>query len=207
MLKWNQRNRKLHLTLIFKGWCIQKRSWHEQELHVSAPLKNKALKSVYVDAVSGYGLWQETACSYAGLFTVCFSQYNSICNEMPEPRSFPKNTYISKERPIKPDEDLRRLFLRQYNLDIYEVNKTVFTSVSRDFEESNMQRIFTLSARYLYYFFLFNGVHQMHAVFMLLSDSHYIFMEQMPVLPAGFPKDLAAWAHLIFYRTLLYCCL
>jgi len=37
---------------------------------------------------------------------------------------------------------------------------------------------------------------------MLLSDSHYIFMEQMPFLPAGFPKELSARAHLIF-RVLL----
>lgn len=82
------------------------------------------------------------------------------------PDPFPENTYISKERPIKPDEDLRRLVLRHYNLDSYEVNKAVFTSVSRDFEESNMMRIFTLTARYWHYFFLFHRVHQMHALFL-----------------------------------------
>ena len=85
---------------------------------------------------------------------------------MPEPRPFPENTYISKERPTKSDEDLRRLVLRHYNLDSYEVDKAVFKSVSRDFEDSNMLRIFTLSARYSYYFFLFDRVHQMHALFL-----------------------------------------
>lgn len=57
-----------------------------------------------------------------------------------------------------------RLVLRHYNIDSYEVNKTVYTSVSRDFEESNMLRIFSLSAMDSSYFFLFNGVHQMHAL-------------------------------------------
>lgn len=33
---------------------------------------------------------------------------------------------------------------------------------------------------------------------MLLSDSYYIFMEQMPFLPARFPEEVAARAHLIF---------
>lgn len=50
-----------------------------------------------MNAVPEYGLWQETGYLYAGLFTVCLSQYNSISNEMPEPRPFPKSTYIRKD--------------------------------------------------------------------------------------------------------------
>lgn len=80
----------------------------------------------------------------------------------------------------------------------YKVNRVVLTFVSRDFEDSNMLRIFTFSARYSYHLFLV-WVCQMHALFFrLLSDSYCIFMEQMPFLPAGFPTDLAAQAHLIF---------
>lgn len=103
ILKWKQQNRKLHLTwfLILKMFLLPETflKWAGIACyqHLWKTSSWQACAWTQYQNMGRGAAWSCTGC------TVCLSHYISISNEMPELRLFSKNTYISKERPLKPD--------------------------------------------------------------------------------------------------------